>query len=306
MIVCQSLTKRYGSLCALDSITLDITGNEPVGLVGANGAGKSTLFAILCGFIKPTSGEVTIFDEPVDSSQLKGKISILPQDVNMFRNLSVYQQLCHFSRLQGYSLKQAKIEAERVLTLIDIRQLGKQYPETLSFGQRKKVMLAQALIGNPDLILLDEPTSGLDPVAVNDIHKIFGEIANNSRLIISSHNLAEIEDICQQIIVLNKGKLIKTSNINELKQSNQCFRVRLDAPVDGDIANIFLEINEIEKVEITDTDKRALQIYFAGDEANEIQIQIINVLHANQLNMIEISRGATLADEVSELLRSSN
>ena len=161
MIVCQSLTKRYGSLHALDSLDLEISGNEPVGLVGANGAGKSTLFAILCGFVKPTAGKISIFDKPVDSIQLKGKISILPQDVNMFRNLSVYQQLCHFARLQGFDKHAAKQESERVLSLIDIRQLGKQYPETLSFGQRKKVMLAQALIGNPELILLDEPTSGL-------------------------------------------------------------------------------------------------------------------------------------------------
>ncbi|MEM7027741.1 MAG: ABC transporter ATP-binding protein [Pseudomonadota bacterium] len=305
MIVCQSLTKRYGSLRALDSLDLEITGGDPVGLVGANGAGKSTLFATLCGFIKPTAGEVSIFDQPVDSPTLKGKIGILPQDVNMFRNLSVFKQLCHFARLQGYRRQEAINESNRVLSLIDIKQLAKQYPETLSFGQRKKVMLAQALIGNPDLILLDEPTSGLDPVAVNDIHKLFGEIGRQAQLIISSHNLAEIEDICQQIIVLNKGKLVKTSSINELKHANQCFSVTLDRPANSVIEHL-QGLENVEQVLLNDADNKLLQIYFNGNNANKIQIAIINKLNDNQFNVVEISRGATLADEVSELLRSSN
>ncbi len=306
MITCHSLSKHYGSLKALDGLDLELTGNEPTGLVGANGAGKSTLFALLCGFTRPTKGDIKIFGKSAHSENLKGRISILPQDINMFRSISVFHQLCHFARLQGFSRASARTETERVLSLINIMPLAIQYPETLSFGQRKKVMLAQALIGKPELIMLDEPTSGLDPVAVNDIHLLLKQLAVDHRLMISSHNLGEIEGICQQIVVLNRGKLIKTTSVGELKRVSQCFRICLEQNAPSNINDIFKQINNIERIEVDIKDSRKIQIFCKDSDANTIQIQLMNALHQQQISIAEFSKGTALADEISELLRNDN
>ncbi len=306
MITCHSLSKHYGSLKALDELDLELIGNEPTGLVGANGAGKSTLFALLCGFTRPTKGDIKIFGKSAHSENLKGRISILPQDINMFRSISVFHQLCHFARLQGFSRASARTETERVLSLINIMPLAIQYPETLSFGQRKKVMLAQALIGKPELIMLDEPTSGLDPVAVNDIHLLLKQLAADHRLMISSHNLGEIEGICQQIVVLNRGKLVKTTSVGELKRVSQCFRIFLEQNAPSNINDIFKQINNIERIEVDIKDSRKIQIFCKDSDANTIQIQLMNALHQQQISIAEFSKGTALADEISELLRNDN
>ncbi len=206
----------------------------------------------------------------------------------------------------GFSRASARTETERVLSLINIMPLAIQYPETLSFGQRKKVMLAQALIGKPELIMLDEPTSGLDPVAVNDIHLLLKQLAADHRLMISSHNLGEIEGICQQIVVLNRGKLVKTTSVGELKRVSQCFRICLEQNARSNINDIFKQINNIERIEVDIKDSRKIQIFCKDSDANTIQIQLMNALHQQQISIAEFSKGTALADEISELLRSDN
>jgi len=194
-IQCQGLGKHFGSVQALRALDMDIDLSEPTGLVGANGAGKSTLFAILCGFIRPSAGAVQVMGMDVQQPGLKGKLSILPQDTNMYKGISVHAQLCHYARLQGLNGCQARQEVEVTLERMDALSLARQYPETLSFGQRKKVLLAQALIGSPRIILLDEPTSGLDPVVTREVHKLLQQLAQEYSLFISSHNIDEIEGI---------------------------------------------------------------------------------------------------------------
>ena len=168
IIECRNLTRTFGSIRALDDLSITIPAQASVGLVGPNGAGKTTLFAILCGFLHPGKGSITVLGHKPDSARLKGHIGILPQDIPLMRGISVHAQLFLFARLQNFNKITARQEIDKIIQLVNIGSLIKQFPETLSYGQRKRITLAQALIGKPDLILLDEPTSGLDPVAAND------------------------------------------------------------------------------------------------------------------------------------------
>jgi ABC-2 type transport system ATP-binding protein len=305
-IKCESLTKRFQRIKALDGLDLELEITQPTGIVGPNGAGKSTLFAILCGFISPTSGKVQVLDHAPDSSHIKGKLSLLPQDTSMFKGVDVMTQLKHYARLQNFNRHEAKKEVEHVLSLVQATSFAKQFPETLSFGQRKRIMLAQSLIGKPELILMDEPTSGLDPVAATEVRKLLHELGNDYSVIISSHNLTEIEDICSDIAILNKGKLVIHSSLSELKRSGQCFSLRLEQPSDEHLSKLLKDISEISNIENDTNDLKSWLIHYESGSAEQLQIKILSKLGETGIAISELKKGKALADEISEIIKSDN
>ncbi|MEQ8289438.1 MAG: ABC transporter ATP-binding protein [Gammaproteobacteria bacterium] len=302
-IQCQGLGKRFGSVTALQALDLDIDLSEPTGLVGANGAGKSTLFAILCGFIRPSAGSVQVMGMDVRQPGLKGKLGILPQDTSMYKGISVHAQLCHYARLQGFNRHQARQEVGATMERVNALSLARQYPETLSFGQRKKVLLAQALIGSPRLILLDEPTSGLDPVVTREVHQLLQELAKDYCLFISSHNIDEIEGICRNIVVLNHGKLIRSGTISDIKRMHQCFRLRLESSPAVDIIETLGAMPNVTAVEAEQGDTRRYMIFYREGSSHEVQIAVLNEMQKFDVGVEELSKGSALADEISSLLR---
>ena len=306
LIQCESLTKRYPGIKALDGLDLELDINQPTGIVGPNGAGKSTLFSILCGFIKPTAGKVRIMGVPPDSGSIKGKLSLLPQDTLMFKGIDVLTQLKHYARLQNLSRQDAAKEVEHVLSLVQATDFAKQFPETLSFGQRKRVMLAQSLIGKPELILMDEPTSGLDPVAASEVRNLLRQLGNQYSVIISSHNLAEIEDICSDIAILNKGKLISHTSLSELTRSRQCFSLKLDKPSDDHLSESLKEVSGISKIEDDKNDMKSWLVYYEGDSAEQLQIKILSKLSEKGIAVSELKKGKPLVDEIAGIIKNNN
>lgn len=302
-IQCQGLGKRFGGVTALQALDMDIDISEPTGLVGANGAGKSTLFAILCGFIRPSTGSAQVMGMDVRQPGLKCKLSILPQDTSMYKGISVHAQLCHYALLQGFNRRHARQEVGATLERVNALSLARQYPETLSFGQRKKVLLAQALIGSPRLILLDEPTSGLDPVVTREVHKLLQQLAQDYSLFISSHNIDEIEGICRNIVVLNHGKLIRSGTISDIKRMHQCFRLRLESSPAGDVAETLGVLPNVTAVEVEEGDTRRYMIFYRGGSAHEVQIAVLDEMQKLDVGVEELSKGSALADEISSLLR---
>jgi ABC-2 type transport system ATP-binding protein len=302
-IHCQSLSKYYGSIRALDGFNLELNITQPTGIVGPNGAGKSTLFSILCGFIKPTSGNALIMGATPDSSDIKGKLSLLPQDTAMFKNINVFSQLKHYARLQGLNKHEAKKEVEHVLSLVQGANFAKQYPETLSFGQRKRVMLAQSLIGKPELILMDEPTSGLDPVAATEVRNLLRQLGNEYSVVISSHNLAEIEDICSDIVIMNKGKLVTNTSLSEITRSGQCFSLRLENTSDVNLSEILGEMSGLSNIENDKNDKKSWIIHYDDTSAEQLQIKILSKLSEHNIAVSELKKGKALADEIIEVIK---
>lgn len=305
-IQCESLTKVFRGIKALNGFDLELNIKQPTGIVGPNGAGKSTLFAILCGFIKPSSGKILVMDNTPDSSENKGKLSLLPQDTAMYKGIDVFSQLKHYACLQGLNKQESVKEVEHVLSLVQGASFAKQYPETLSFGQRKRVMLAQSLIGKPELILMDEPTSGLDPVAATEVRNLLRQLGNEYSVVISSHNLTEIEDICSDIVIMNKGKVITHSSLSELTRSSQCFSLGLDNASDVHLSDVLKDISGISKIENDKNDMKSWLIYYDGDSAESIQIQILSKLGEHKIAVSELKKGKALADEISEVIKNNN
>ena len=207
LIECNNITKRYGKTLALDGVSLSLEAGAPIAMIGPNGAGKTTLFSLLCGFLRSTSGDVKIMGYAPSDTKLHGRLAALPQDANLDPRFTIGHQLVLLARLQGMSSSVANKEVKRVLDKVGLPEVIKTKPEALSHGMRKRVMLAQALMGNPELILLDEPTAGLDPPNVKVMRSLIAEAANNATFIISSHNLDELEKVCKSVVHLEKGKL---------------------------------------------------------------------------------------------------
>jgi ABC-2 type transport system ATP-binding protein len=305
-IQCESLTKDYKGIKALNGFDLELIISQPTGIVGPNGAGKSTLFGILCGFIKPSSGNILVMGDTPDAGNNKGKLALLPQDTAMFKGIDVFSQLKHYARLQGLNKQDAVKEVEHVLSQVQGTAFAKQYPETLSFGQRKRVMLAQSLIGKPELILMDEPTSGLDPVAATEVRNLLRQLGDEYSVVISSHNLAEIEDICSDIVVMNKGKLITHSSLSELTRTSQCFSLGLDKVSDVHLSEILQEISGVSKIENDKNDMKSWLIYYENESAETVQIKILSKLGEHNITVSELKKGKPLADEISEVIKNNN
>lgn len=302
IIECRNLSRTFGSIRALDDLSFTILARASVGLVGPNGAGKTTLFAMLCGFLHPGKGSIAVLGHNPDSARVKGRIGILPQDIPFMRGVSVQAQLTLFARLQGYNKTTAGQEVDRIIQLVNISNLVKQFPETLSHGQRKKITLAQALIGKPELILLDEPTAGLDPVAANDVRSIIQKLRHEHSLIISSHNLDEIKNVCDEIIIIDKGKLVRHSRIDDLIERNNVLSILLDQAAGEPLLQSIKVLPSVIKIVTDDNNPNRLSVLFQTNQPDQIQFKIFGLLQQAGVGIIEFNRGSAFTDRVVELV----
>ena len=217
MSILQStaLTKRYGGTVALDALDLTLSAGEPIALIGPNGAGKTTLLSLLCGFIRPTQGEITILGHKPGNAALSGQLSALPQDALLDPRLSVGRQLRFFARLQGMGKADAQKEVSRVLATVDLESSVNTRPTDLSHGMRTRIAIAHSLIGSPSLVLLDEPTAGIDPPNARMIRELVRDQSDKITFVVSSHNLDELERLCSTVVYLEKGKLISVGPVSD-------------------------------------------------------------------------------------------
>ncbi len=300
IIETHQLSKTFDRTKALHDISIQIKKGAPVGLIGPNGAGKTTLFSLLCGFLKPTKGDIKIFNVNPLYKTLYGKVAILPQDAAFIKAVPIYKQLIYMAELQGFRRKDAKSEAERVLDLVDLTDVRKKYPEMLSHGMLKRVAIAQTFIGEPELVLLDEPTAGLDANTVNNIRNLIRSQDQEKTFMISSHNIEEIEDLCETVVILNKGALSGHFNISELVSRKTSLTFRLNEEPPDDIEKCFNSIPEITQIERGKQGERKLYIHFSANNEDQVQIKIIQMLNQHGIQFLEMSRGQSLEHKVKK------
>jgi ABC-2 type transport system ATP-binding protein len=300
MIETEGLTRRFGTVAAIDGVTLKLEAGQPIGLVGPNGAGKTTLFSMLCGFLLPSSGTIRVFDRPPLHKDLYGRVAILPQDAAFVRTVPVLTQLRFFAELQGFSGNAAVNEARRVLALVLLEDAAKKPPESMSHGMLKRVAIAQTFIGNPELVLLDEPTAGLDPASATNIKNLVRSLAGERTFVVSSHNLDDIEELCGSIVILGKGKVTRHCAVAELVGRSNCLTFRLEHdPAEG-IEKIFSDVPVVERVERGTPGERRLRVYFRAQEAGQsaAEVAVIQALAKAGIVFVEMTRGESLEDQV--------
>lgn len=306
IIEAKGLSKFYGEVPALDGLNLFIGSGGPVGLVGPNGAGKTTLFSLLGGFLKPSGGHLRILGRIPGDAALLGRFAILPQDARLKKGAPVGRQLAYFARLQGMSAAQAQTEGERVMALLGIAHLMSNSPEQLSHGQFKRTAIAQTLLGDPELVLLDEPTAGLDPVAAREVRRIILQQSTERTFMVSSHNLEEIRELCNEVVLLDKGKLVRHCRIDELIETRQYLTVTLSRSPTDAIRNLLLGLAGVRGIEISQRGDNGLLIRFDAVDADQFLIRVIERLSSAGISVTDFSRGRNLVDRVVALVNQSN
>ncbi|MBP8989326.1 MAG: ATP-binding cassette domain-containing protein [Clostridia bacterium] len=210
MIEIHNLVKYYGDLLALDDVSFTVNEGEIVGFLGPNGAGKSTTMNILTGYLSATSGTVTvngydILDEP---QMAKKHIGYLPEHPPLYLDMTVMEYLRFVAELKDVPADQRIRQLAEILKLVRITDVANRLIKNLSKGYRQRVGIAQALIGNPEVLVLDEPTIGLDPKQIIEIRNLIKELGKNHTIILSSHILPEVQAVCERVVIINKGKIV--------------------------------------------------------------------------------------------------
>src|SRR5579863_7434850 len=219
MITATGLTKKYASTTAVDNISFEVQKGQIVGFLGPNGAGKTTTMRMLTCFLPPTSGtaEVAGFDVLLHPMEVKKHIGYLPESPPLYMDMRTGEYLDFVGRLEGLSGNELKTRVDYVCDRCAIADVRKKLLGKLSKGYRQRVGLAQAIIHNPDVLILDEPTSGLDPKQINETRDLIKGLAGDHTIILSTHILPEVEQTCEQVIIINKGKLVATDSVANLQ-----------------------------------------------------------------------------------------
>ncbi|MEW6351407.1 MAG: ABC transporter ATP-binding protein [Thermodesulfobacteriota bacterium] len=223
MIEVEGLTKYYGRFAAIKDVNFKVQTGEIVGFLGPNGAGKTTTMRILTCFTPPSAGEARILgmDPREDSRQIRAKVGYLPENVPIYTWMRVQNYLEFVARAKDVPSAERSREIGRVMSETNIDDVKRKIIGSLSKGYRQRVGLAQALIGNPPILILDEPTIGLDPRQIREIRNLIKGFAENRTVILSTHILPEVSQICNRVIIINKGSVVAEDTPASLAQSRQ-------------------------------------------------------------------------------------
>jgi len=306
IIETRALGRDFGRTRALDTIDLTLEAGAPIGLVGPNGAGKTTFFSVLCGFLRPTRGTVEVLGRPPLHRDLHGRVAILPQDAQFVKGVPVLSQLAMLAELQGFSAAAARAEASRALQLVLLADAARKPPEALSHGMLKRIAIAQAFLGAPELVLLDEPTAGLDPATASEMKNLIRSLDKERTFIVSSHNLQDIEELCGSVVILDRGKIVEHRKVSELVSRTSCLTFRLEADPPEAIVGKLNAVPLVTRFELGRPGERRLAVHFRdqGDAAgNSTQIAVLQALTAAGIGMIEMTRCQSLQDKVIEMTR---
>ena len=234
MLALSNLSKRFGSLQALDRLSLSLEAGEIVGFVGANGAGKSTTMRIIMGVLAADHGTVTWKGSPVDAATRRA-IGYMPEERGLYPRMKVAEQLVYLARLHGLSTSAAKAAAERWTERLGLEGRRGDEVQSLSLGNQQRVQLAAALVSDPELLILDEPFSGLDPVAVDVMSQVLLErAAAGVPTLFSSHQLDVVERLCDRVVIIRSGRLVADGTVPELQATETPrWRVVVEPPLDA-------------------------------------------------------------------------
>jgi len=294
----SGLSKHFGAKRAVDDVSFEVQQGHTYGLIGPNGAGKTTTFSMMCGYLFPTSGSIRILGaDPFEPGALKGKVGVLPQDAILPPAWPVGALLTYLGQLSG--LDQPEREARAVLERVQLSETWGVLASQLSHGMAKRVSMAQALMGSPPVIFLDEPTAGLDPKIAASVRGVIRDLKGQHTVIVSSHNLQELEELCDATAILDKGKLVKAGSMAELTGQMAEFRVQiargtvplLEVKAQSGVKDARLEPNNV----------LCVQFDGQGVTPEEIITRVAGLLAQRDVLFLTVWRGKKLEEKVLQL-----
>ena len=312
MIEVKNVTKKYGNVLAVEDISFSIKDGEIVGLLGPNGAGKTTTMNILSGYIEQTSGEVTIegYDNLKKSKKARKQIGYMPEGVPLYTDLTVKEFVTYMAELKQVD---KKVRIERVETVIEktgLTDVQNKLTRNLSRGYKQRVSMAGALVGDSKVLILDEPTVGLDPKQITEIRSLIKELGKTHTVILSSHILSEVSQICNKVIIINKGKIIAIdtpTNLENKVSDNNCIYVTVEDN-ENKMKDIQEKIKEIKNVELIEENEDKTKRYLIKAEKDvDLRKKIFSEFAKENITIFEMKKAdTTLEDAFMKLIEGGN
>ncbi|MBQ3055330.1 MAG: ATP-binding cassette domain-containing protein [Oscillospiraceae bacterium] len=309
MIEVVGLTKKYGSNLAVDNISFSIQKGEIVGFLGPNGAGKSTTMNIITGYLSATSGSVKIngydvLDDPIEARKC---IGYLPEQPPLYLDMTVNEYLRFVYNLKKVSHKGREVHISEVCRLVGIEHVRNRIVGNLSKGYKQRVGLAQALIGDPEVLILDEPTVGLDPNQIIEIRNMIRTLGKERTIILSTHILPEVNAVCERVLMINAGKIVAndtTENITETTAAGKQYLVRVEGPQSAVLA----VLNNMEGITSAKVQKEgepgAFDYLIQTDNESDIRKTLVLALAKQEFAVLSFQAvGTSLEDVFSELTK---
>ena len=308
MIEVKNVTKKYGNIVAVDNISFSINEGEIIGLLGPNGAGKSTTMNMITGYIEPTSGEIIVGGYNIEKKpkNAKKQIGYMPEGVPLYTDLTVKEFITYMAEIKGVERKERKQKVSKIIEQTGLKDVEKKLIKKLSRGYKQRVSMAGALVGDPKILILDEPTVGLDPMQITEIRSLIKELGKEHTVILSSHILSEVSQICDKVIIINKGKLIAIDtpeNLENKVNKNNCIYITIEDP-DGKIENIKDKIKGIKKIELLHQNEDKTKEYIVeADGMQDLRKILFTELAKENITIFEMKKAdSTLEDAFLKLI----
>ena len=308
MIKVENVTKKYGNFTAVNNISFDIEEGEIVGFLGKNGAGKTTTMNMITGYIEPTEGRIEIdgYDMNKKPKKAKKQIGYMPEGVPIYNDLTVKEFVDYMADLKGVKRQDKKEEVQRVIEETGLNDVQNTLNRHLSRGYKQRVSMAGALVGNPKVLILDEPTVGLDPQQVKQIRDLIKSLRKNHTVLLSSHILSEVSQICEKVIIIDKGNLlaIDTPENLENKVSNKNILTVTVEDNDDKIDDVVEKIDNIQKIKLIGRNSDGTKQYtIFAKEDKDIRKEISENFAKNGITILELKKTeATLEDAFLQLI----
>jgi len=304
IITVEGLRKSYGTRVAVDGITFQVNKGEVLGFLGPNGAGKTTTMKILTCFIAPTAGSARIsgFDVFESPLEVRRTLGYLPENAPIYGDMTVVEFLEFVSEVRDVPIGDRKKKIKRVTDVCGLGDRLGQEIRTLSKGYRQRVGIAQAMVHEPPILILDEPTSGLDPNQIVEIREVVKEIGRQRTVILSTHNLPEVQASCDRVLIINKGKIVADGKPSELSlaQKGHRYTVAILTPdgADGEkIRAAWAGVGGVESARITDGDAGTIAVQLAGGK-DDLRPTLFKTAVDKGWTLVELRRETVALEDI--------
>ena len=305
MIQVTGLSKKYANYVAVDNISFSVDKGDIVGFLGPNGAGKTTTMRILTCFMPPTAGKVMVggFDVFEQPFEVKKHIGYLPETPPLYPEMNVVDYLTFVARLKGIPNADITDKVQQAMKKCSVLDVSTKLISKLSKGYRQRVGLAQAIVHNPDVLILDEPTSGLDPKQILEPRDLIKGLAGDHTIILSTHILPEVEAICKKVIIINKGKLVKTDSVENLK-NRAAFTIEMSTRGAADTVAVRQKLEQVANVsKVVDREASSGRLAFdvEGLAGSDVRPDVARAVVQAGWNLLEMKSSTTLEEVFIEL-----
>ena len=312
VIEVKNVTKKYGKAVAVDDISFTIKEGEIIGLLGPNGAGKSTTMNMITGFIEQTSGEIIVdgYDMLKKPKKAKKEIGYMPEGVPLYTDLTVREFVTYLAEIKQVDKKDRKEQIEKIIEQTGLKEVEKKLVKNLSRGYKQRVSMAGALVGKPKILILDEPTVGLDPKQITEIRNLIKELGKTHTVILSSHILSEVSQICNKVIIINKGKIIAIDtpeNLENKVNNNNSVYVTVEDP-ENKIKATTDKITDIKSIELVEENEDGTKQYVIEAKGDTDLRKVIFAEFAKEnITIFEMKKAdSTLEDAFMKLIEGGN